>query len=200
MARNLEEEIDGLKKQMDRLLAMADGAKGPGSMPTTEGQQHALDLGLKAKSAGNRGAIEYYGAYQSGGQGYFRHQEYLSVEKLLELDLEDVAKVLFAVANRQRLAVLLSILEAPRTVNELVELLGFGTTGQAYHHLKALQSADFVAAGEAGRYAFRPHRVHGFLMILAGAYDMLDRQYTVGNLGELPGSADRAAGEETEAE
>jgi DNA gyrase subunit B len=187
MARDLESEIDTLKAQIDKILGKIDTGTGLEAGLKGKGSERAIELGQKAKAAGNKGAVEYYGAYQNGNRGYLRHQEYLAVERLLEMDLEDVAKVLFAVANRQRLAVLTSILEKPRTANELVELLGFGTTGQAYHHLKALQSADLVTVEDGGCYAFRPHRVHGFLMILAGVHDTLDRQYTSGNLGELAG-------------
>lgn len=49
-----------------------------------------------------------------------------------------------------------------------------GTTGQAYHHLKALQAADLVEQKERGLYCFKGHRVQSLLMLLAGVADALD--------------------------
>lgn len=175
--RNLEREIDELRDQVRELLTRITDASRPDAVAADHGQAQAFRLGERARSAGDSGAVRYYGTYQTAGQACYWSQDYVPVERLLRMDIVDVTKVLHAIASPQRLAMLQSILEQPRTVAELVGLLGCGTTGRAYHHLRALQGAGFVAPEEGGRYAFRPHRVQGLLTILAGVGDTLDRQF-----------------------
>lgn len=61
-----------------------------------------------------------------------------------------------------------------------------GTTGQVYHHLKALQAADLVTQEERGQFAFTGHRAQGLLMLLAGVRDLLDTRYSAGKWTESP--------------
>jgi DNA gyrase subunit B len=63
----------------------------------------------------------------------------------------------------------------------LVDKLELGTTGQAYHHLKALQSADLIKQEERGVYMFKEHRVQSLLMLLSGVADALDDKYSSGS-------------------
>ena len=195
MVRNLEKEINGIKEQLKQLEEKIEIQSPVSMVPKGEGPARAAKLQQKAELAGNKGAVEYYGVFQSGDRGYLRHQEYIPIEDLLKLDVENVAKILFSLGNRQRLAMLKTILDNPVTANELVELHGLGTTGEAYHHLKALQAADFIKQEDGGRYAFRPHRVHGFVMILAGVNDILDQKYTAGDLSHLVESDQRPGSE-----
>ena len=60
-----------------------------------------------------------------------------------------------ALADENRLAILLLIAERPRTVVELTEELGIGQT-LASHHLKALRDCEIVTStpvGRSNRYA-----------------------------------------------
>jgi hypothetical protein len=69
-------------------------------------------------------------------------------------------------------------------VADLVGRLGLGTTGQAYHHLHLLQAADLIeplgGPQPRGRFGLKPHRVQGFLTILAGVWDLLDPRHSTG--------------------
>ena len=57
---------------------------------------------------------------------------------------------------------------------ELVERLNMGTTGQLYHHMKALLGADLLVQEErGGRYSL-PERALPVLLLLAAASDLLD--------------------------
>jgi DNA gyrase subunit B len=79
---------------------------------------------------------------------------------------------------------MLSILKKPKTVAQLVEACGFGSTGQVYHHLKPLIAADLITEDSKnegkGVYVITSHRVQGIIMLLAGISDMLDPKYTQG--------------------
>lgn len=96
------------------------------------------------------------------------------MEQLLGISSEKSARVLAALSNRQRLDILKSVIQEPLTGTALVERLGMGTTGQLYHHLKALTGADLLIQEAGGRYACPPHRLLPFLLLLAAAGDLLD--------------------------
>ena len=95
-------------------------------------------------------------------------------------------KVLACIGNSKRLAMLLEILRGPKTVASLIEKCGFGSTGQAYHHMKPLLAADIVVEDEQqkGVYVIQPHKVQGVIMLLAGISDMVDETYTQGTWEE----------------
>ena len=186
MARDYGTEIDEIKKQISDLLQRIGETGALLTRGDEEGRMRAFALRRESDAQNRKGSVEYYGAFESGGRGYLWHKDSRSVDDLLEMEDETVSRVLFALGHRQRIRMLKAILDSTRTANELVEILGLGTTGQAYHHLKALQSADLVTQEENGRFAFRPHRVQGFVMILAGVNDILDPHYTRGDVSDLP--------------
>ena len=63
---------------------------------------------------------------------------------------------------------------------QLVDTCGFGSTGQAYHHMKPLLAADLIQEEGRGVYVCCPHKVQGIIMLLAGISDMVDETYTQG--------------------
>ena len=75
------------------------------------------------------------------------------VEELLAAPCHRVAHVLGVLGNEVRLAILRELIDGPKTVVQLTESLGMQTTGQAYHHLKELQRAGYVAEKKAGKYS-----------------------------------------------
>lgn len=58
-----------------------------------------------------------------------------------------------------------------------------GTTGQVYHHINALLSADMIKQEDNGKYSFKGHRVHAFQLILAGVEHVLNERYSKGDWG-----------------
>ena len=75
------------------------------------------------------------------------------VDELFEIPCHQVAAVLGVLGHEVRLAILQELIKGPKTVVELMELLGMRTTGQAYHHLKELQRAGYVAEKRAGKFS-----------------------------------------------
>ena len=134
---------------------------------------------------GCSGRLAYVGVYASGGRQSTWIQNDVNADVLLRLIEEGTAeKVLACIGSSDRLNLLLAILRKPRTVAQMVGECGFTSTGQVYHHLKPLMAADLVVEDEhiRGTYVIVPHRVQGILMLLAGISDMIDCQYSQGNL------------------
>ena len=134
---------------------------------------------------GNTGRITYMGVFASGGRqsNWIRHD--LNTDTLLPLiENRTAEKVLACVGSNDRLNMLLAILRKPRTVAELVSDCGYTSTGQVYHHLRPLLTADLVTEDkhQRGSYIIQPHRVQGIIMLLAGIADLVDGTHTQGNM------------------
>lgn len=132
---------------------------------------------------GCTGRITYAGVFASGGRQSTWVRNDLNTDGLLALIENHTAeRVLQVVGSNDRLNLLLAILRKPRTVAELVSDCGFSSTGQVYHHLKPLLTADLVIEdkNQRGSYIIQPHRVQGLIMLLAGIADLLDGTYTQG--------------------
>ncbi|MGV9181870.1 ArsR/SmtB family transcription factor [Arcanobacterium canis] len=82
------------------------------------------------------------------------------------LDATKVSQDLNALAHPIRLEILQLTAERAMSVRELVEALSTGTTGQVYHHMKALSSAGWVEMTD-GEYYLSPDRGPQLAAILA---------------------------------
>jgi DNA-binding transcriptional ArsR family regulator len=80
---------------------------------------------------------------------------------------DTAATILAAAGHPQRLAILGHILQKPSSAGELVETLGLGTTGAAYHHLNVLQAAGFVSQVQRGTFRFQPEKIPVFSTLMA---------------------------------
>ena len=136
----------------------------------------------------NTGRIAYTGVFASGGRQSTWISENVNADNLLKLIETGIAgKVLNCIGNNDRLNILLSILKQPMTVAQLVENGGYSSTGQVYHHLKPLITADLITEDKnsaKGTYVVQPHKVQGIIMLLAGISDMICERYTKGNWEE----------------
>ena len=204
MERNLAAELDALKQQMadmqsalQQLIpvpACATDAPKP-TVGHVEKMVHMhpderissimSDLEDHCGQADATGCITYLGVFASGGRqsNWVRHN--LNTDTLLPLiENRTAEKVLACVGSNDRLNMLLAILRKPRTVAELVSDCGYSSTGQVYHHLKPLLTADLVAEDkhQRGSYIIQPHRVQGLIMLLAGIADLVDGTYTQGTM------------------
>lgn len=120
------------------------------------------------------GTIFYSGQYR-GPNGFRWDPQQRDVSQLLDLDSDKAAKVLAALGNKQRLDILITVLREPLTGSEIVEQLNMGTTGQLYHHTKALLGADLLVQEErGGRYSLPPHRTLPLLLLFSAVSDLLD--------------------------
>ncbi|WP_029192875.1 ATP-binding protein [Paenibacillus harenae] len=203
MSRDFGAELDLLRAQMDELkqlvsqLNAAAGSSADVPFQSETGRRKA-DETLQADD--ELGAIFYSGQYR-GINRYRWEPRHRAVSGLLGIDSDKAAKVLAALGHKQRLDILTAVLEEPLTGAEIVERLNMGTTGQLYHHTKALLGADLLVQEErGGRYSLPAHRFLPLLLLLAAASDLLDtsdymeltetRNRTGAYLGTNPGEHD----------
>jgi DNA gyrase subunit B len=191
---NLKEELHQLRKQLLQNYlpkVIPHSPKAGQEMLDVEGRQQ-LDGLLKqlvayASNHSESGAIAYTGTFSSGDEESTQQSIWASTvptDHLLKLnDNRLVEKVLTSVGNTQRLAILLALLRKPKTVAQLVAETNAKTTGQVYHHLKPLVSADIIKE-DKGVYAVIPYRVQGIIMLLTGVWDLVDTRYTSGTWEE----------------
>ncbi|MCZ8522871.1 MULTISPECIES: helix-turn-helix domain-containing protein [Paenibacillus] len=180
MVRNVEAELDALRLQLADLQRvvgqLGEQLTGQRAVSVPESESAPPLRGADQPTAGaNAGSLHYSGAYRSGEEAYRWEPRERQVEELFGLDAEKAARILGAIGHKQRLDILRSVLQEPRTGAELVELLNMGTTGQLYHHIKALLGADLlVQEDRGGQYAVPPHRRLPLLLLLAASADLLD--------------------------
>lgn len=188
MERNLTEEIDALKEQMNQVLALLQPKKQPpyvGHVQSMPGMHpdpaiDGLMAGLNEACGKNAsaGQITYMGVVASGGRQSNWIRANMSVDGLLALGENGglVEKVLACIGNADRMKLLISLLRKPQTVAQLVEEGGYSSTGQVYNLLKPLVAATLVEenASRRGQYVVVPDRVQGIVMLLAGINDLID--------------------------
>lgn len=198
MERDYGREIDELRSEVQRLSQLM----GRGTEAATQDGTQALnkcsrarELKKEADANGWTGALNSYSTYTCNGRGYFSDISSISTDALLEQDNDLAARVLSTFAHKQRLAILKAILVEPLSASEILEKLNMGTTGQVYHHINGLLAADLITQENNGKYAFKGHRVHGFLLILASVRDVLNEKYSKGNWSVQEEVKDTDAGE-----
>ncbi|WP_409347126.1 ATP-binding protein [Paenibacillus sp. MBLB4367] len=174
------ELLSGIVQKLDRRLAgqtlpagsRADewhGAGGLAGIPLEDGHE---------QDASSEGGLYYAGRYRSKQRDYRWTPQERQVRGLLELDGEKAAKIIGALGHKQRLDLLRAVMQEPLTGAELVERLNMGTTGQLYHHIKALQGAGLLVQEErGGRYLLPDERALPLLLLLAAAADLLDTSH-----------------------
>ena len=188
-------QLDELRAMVMELLSDKQPTKKPsaellkrvhvmhGMHPDSRLSEQMEELCYKTEEKGVSGLVTYLGVYNSGGRQSNWMRNGIPTDELLSLIESGVAsKVLACIGNSNRLMMLLEILREPKTVAELVEKCGFGSTGQVYHHMKPLLAADIIVEDEQrkGIYAIQPHKVQGVIMLLAGISDMVDETFTQG--------------------
>lgn len=193
MERNYGAELDEIRRELQALRRqLGEGAASAVPSPMGEpagkvyrtlglSQDKALNqvqrrLETECGEGGDCGRIAYAGVFTNGENQSTWSRESVSADGLLQLAGDPAAHRMMRALGGPELAMLTAMLRGSRSVAQLVEDCGFGTTGQAYHHLKALLAADLVQeepSAPRGRYRVIPHRVQGVLMVLCGVADLL---------------------------
>lgn len=121
---------------------------------------------------GPAGGVTYTGHITPpGAESPVSWQMGLSAEALNEIDFAAAAGALAAFSHPVRLALLQAIYEGTTTVAELSADDRFGTTGQVYHHLKALASAGWLENIPRGHWRVPAQKVIPLLtLILIGTH------------------------------
>jgi DNA-binding transcriptional ArsR family regulator len=181
--KKLRKTVDALRSEMQELSEAIAALRT--LVSTQEAAQAAVRQQRASKTAtaatqslrrlseqdGGAGRISAYGVFEAAGEGgtttFQWSLEEHPLRDVLDVDIELAAQVLAAAGHAQRLGILLMLLPAPATANEVVTALSLGTTGAAYHHLNVLQAAGLVEQRQRGLFSIVPEQVPVILTILA---------------------------------
>jgi DNA gyrase subunit B len=175
-SRDYGEELDEIKTQMQGLQQLVSQIANDSPAKTVQFEKNEVGkVWIEKYTEEDRGGVFYSGKYRGEKSSFRWEPQERRVSQLLELDGDKAAKVLAALGQKQRLDILRSVLKEPLTGSELLERLNMGTTGQLYHHIKALVGADLLIQEErGGRYSIPAHRALPLLLLLAATSDLLD--------------------------
>lgn len=179
----MENRISELERRVAALEALVAGptpdvAPAGDAAPGTDappGTFWALD-GLRPHATGS-GAVVYAGTVRTGA-GEVEWQFGHAVDDLLgapeqvgpdEPGLSVVAARLAALGHPARLAILAAVLRGHDRTSDLADLLDLGTTGQVYHHVKALTAAGWLRTVARGRVAVPAERVVPLLVAMGAS-------------------------------
>ena len=118
-----------------------------------------------------RGAVTYAGSARLGDEEVLWAGE-RGIAQIWDMDLAEVATLLTALGHPARLALVRALLVGERSSQELQEVIGSGSAGQLYHHLKDLQAAGVVDQAGRSRYRISAGRIVPLLVIFAAAGDV----------------------------
>jgi hypothetical protein len=169
----LEQRVAALESQASRRSAdprntdPADEAPAstPGRVSSFEERFWAL-TGLKDRLAD--GGVLFTGSVALP-EGPIEWQLTTPTTELVDSDWSEFADTLAALGHPVRLRLLQAITAGTHASAQLQELPGLGTSGQIYHHLRALTQAGWLRAGARGQWAVPPERVVPLLVVLAAA-------------------------------
>lgn len=161
-------ELANRVAELERQVAALHGAGDPEMR-----QPSALDpakfwalQGLKART-GDDGAVLFTGSVRTAAGEPVEWQQGVPAESLLEADWSLTADVLAALGQPVRLTLLREVLRGMHTTAELGALEDVGTSGQLYHHLRALVAAGWLRTAGRGRYEVPPARIVPLLVVIA---------------------------------
>jgi hypothetical protein len=128
--------------------------------------------GLRSRLAGvEGGGITYAGTVETPG-GSAEWQYGLPTETLLELDegtVDVAAARLAALGHPVRLRLLSAVLHGQTSPTLLADIEGMGTTGQVYHHVRALTAAGWLRSTGRSRVEIPAERIVPLLVALTVA-------------------------------
>lgn len=154
MKRDLTARVAELERRLDDLEGPApQGA----SVPDAPRTFWALEALRGRQPPG--GAVLVTGTVALPEGERYEWQETRASGDLLDEDWTDRAGGFAALAHPVRLAILRAVVLGARTVTDLKELPGMGTSGQTYHHLRLLLSTGWLRTAGRGRYVVPPERV-----------------------------------------
>jgi DNA-binding transcriptional ArsR family regulator len=155
-------------KAIDERLAKLEAGSRPAAAHGLDPRKHWL-IDHVARSATKGGEVAYGGSVTAPTGEQYLWQRQAGGRDLFSRDWQAVDRVLAALGHPVRLAILKALVEGRRAKADLERIEGLGTTGQLYHHLKALEEAGWVRTLERGVYGVPGERVVPLLTILLAA-------------------------------
>lgn len=95
-----------------------------------------------------------------------------SPDGILEFSTGRTAEILAALGHPARLQIVRTLLRGPANASDLQDVVGLSSTGQVYHHLKVLGSANVVEQHGRGDYRIAAKKVVPLLVSMLAAADI----------------------------
>lgn len=197
----LEEQVAILRSHLTALEKQMSAAGSAGTPRTSFQARAAVPSPEGEASASQEGTIQgtlsYAGTIQLAGRP-FRFQLHLPAQSLFEAAPDLLAQIFAALASPHRVIILRTLCERPCTAQQLQEVLGMGSAGQLYHHLKELLAAGLITQRErSSAYTIEPAKVIPVCSALMVAFSLAT--FPVGASPDAsappPDQADERAGE-----
>lgn len=94
----------------------------------------------------------------------------LNLPALSETDISEAAAMMAAVGHPLRLRMTILLVRNSVSATDLVEQLGLGTTGAAYHHLKVLMNQGLVEQPQRGMFQLTAEATPRVQHLLGGLF------------------------------
>ncbi|GGL16393.1 winged helix-turn-helix domain-containing protein [Nocardia jinanensis] len=135
-----------------------------------EARIEALEGRPRPGDTAAHGSIEYRGHVDFAGEVNWTIR--YSAAAVLQLSATARGEVLAALGHPVRLALVQLLLDGPCTGTEMAEAVGLTSTGQLYHHVRALSSAGIIEQHSRATYQIPPPKVVPVLVLMTAAADI----------------------------
>lgn len=172
----LEEQVALLWTRLTALEEQVASAVSAG-VPTTSFQTRAAVSPPESEAPTSQaetihGTLSYAGAIQLTGRP-FRFQQRLPAQSLFDAAPELLAQIFAAFSSPHRVIILRTLCERSCTAQQLQEILGMGSAGQLYHHLKELLAVGLITQRERSSvYTIDPTKVIPICAALMVAFSL----------------------------
>ena len=145
---------------------VADLERGMIELGVKLGMDGKQDKGEKIDAA-NKSMLYVKGNFNSKYNG--SNFNLISDLDLIFKDYEGYADIFASFGNVERVKIILTLLESPKSAKEIVASTGMRTTGQAYHHLNDLEKIGMVYK-DGNSYRVQGSYISTISLMFAGAH------------------------------
>ncbi|MFJ4650748.1 ArsR/SmtB family transcription factor [Nocardia sp. NPDC088792] len=164
---SLEEKVADLERRVMTLEAARISPRKAPSLGQSSGEMKSSEQEFADAPTYDHN-IMFSGSVHLPTNERYEWQAHFATDDLLTDARDDeVATCLAALGNTVRLQLIREIIGGRRTVTELTEVDGLGTSGQIYHHLRQLVAAGWLRTAGRGRFEVPPARLVPLLVALA---------------------------------
>lgn len=186
----LEELVAALRTRLAALEEqMSAFSKGEATGALFQARGSALPPGrepLAAQTGPVQGTLSYSGDIQLGERP-LRFRQTLAVQSLFDAAPDLLAPIFAALASPHRVIILRTLCERPCTAQQLQELLGMGSAGQLYHHLKELLAVGLITQRErSSAYTIAPTKIIPVCAVMMVAFSLATFPLGTGPGAPLP--------------
>ncbi len=169
----LEEQIAVLRTRLAALEERIASTPSVGASEALFQARAPVLTGDQELSPGTiQGTLNYAGSLQLAERP-FRFQQRLPVQTIFQAPPELLATLFASLSSPHRVIIVRTLCERPCTAQQLQDILGMGSAGQLYHHLKELMAAGLIMQRErSSAYTIEPAKVIPICAALMVAFSL----------------------------